>query len=273
MTGLPEEAKCGESMFLVGKPSDTIEQLINRISHLVRLLLEGFELSDTPITLESVDDLYEHFDRDQFFLIQDGMLHLSKSGQNLVGFDEGDLIGIVHSFDLPLPVLRTDEYVELIPIDRDRFLRHVYSDKRRQHYWSHFLVCQNALLLNYLADTFKTQVRPTAGFQNIQPGDVIIQQGDPAEHVYTIISGEADVFVDGVKVGDIGEEEVFGAMAVFTGEPRSATVIARTPCTIMAVPQHDFILLIEAQPKAAVNLIENLARRITLMNQQLIDKE
>ena len=101
----------GDSMFLVGKPSDTIEQLINRISHLVRLLLEGFELSNTPITLEGVDDLYEHFDRDQFFLIQDGMLHLSKNGQNLVSFDEGDLIGIIHSFDLPLPVLRTDEYV------------------------------------------------------------------------------------------------------------------------------------------------------------------
>ena len=37
--------------------------------------------------------------------------------------------------------------------------------------------------------------------------------------------------------------------------------------------QKDFVLLIEAQPKAAVNLIENLARRITILNQQLIDKE
>ena len=40
----------------------------------------------------------------------------------------------------------------------------------------------------------------------------------------------------------------------------------------MAVPQKDFILLIEAQPQAAVNLIENLARRIITLNQQLIDK-
>src|SRR5690606_3746602 len=68
------------------------------------------------------------------------------------------------------------------------------------------------------------------------------------------------------------EEEVFGAMAVFTGEPRSATVIARTPCTIMAVPQKDFILQIEAQPQAAVNLIENLDGRIIILNQQLNDK-
>lgn len=259
-------------MYLNGKPTETLELLLARQAQLTRELLEGFELNASPITLESIDDLYSQFDRDQLFLVQDGVLCLSKNGQNLVNFDEGDLIGLFQAFNLPGPVLRTDEFVELIPIDRERFLRHVYSDKRRQHYWSHLLICQNALLVNYLADMFRNQVRPTAGFQNIAAGDTIIRQGDIADHVYTIISGEADVYVDGQKVGDIGEEEVFGAMAVFTGEPRSATVVARTPCTIMAVPQKDFILLIEAQPQAAVNLIENLARNIITLNQQLIEK-
>lgn len=259
-------------MYLNGKPSETLDKLLARIPQLIKGLLDGFELDSAAISLEGVDDLYSHFDRDQIFLIQDGMLHLSKNGQTMASFDEGDLIGILHSFDMPTPILRTDEFVELIPIDRDRFLRHVYSDKKRQHYWSHLLVCQNAILVNFLAEMFRDQVRPAAGFQNIAAGETIIRQGDSADHVYTIISGAADVYVDGQQVGDIGEEEVFGAMAVFTGEPRSATVVARTPCTIMAVPQKDFILLIEAQPQAAVNLIENLARRIITLNQQLIDK-
>lgn len=259
-------------MYLPGKTSDAVEQLLHRLRQLTSALLEGFDLQQDSITLEGVENLYELFDKDQLFLVQDGMLHFCKNGQNLASFDEGDIVGISASFDMPTPILRADEYVELIPIDRDRLLRHIYSDKRRQHYWSHLLVCQNSLLLDFLSDMVKDQVRPTAGFQNISAGEVIIAQGDPAEHVYTIISGEADVFVDDVKVGEIGEEEVFGAMAVFTKEARSATVTARTPCTIMAVPQEDFILLIEAQPQAAVNLIENLARRITALNQQLIEK-
>ena len=259
-------------MYLPGKTSDAVEQLLHRLRQLTTALLEGFDLQQDSITLEGVENLYELFDKDQLFLVQDGMLHFCKNGQNLASFDEGDIVGISASFDMPAPVLRSDEYVELVPIDRDRLLRHIYSDKRRQHYWSHFLVCQNSLLLDFLSDMVKDQIRPTAGFQNISEGEVIIAQGDAAEHVYTIITGEADVFVDDVKVGEIGEEEVFGAMAVFTKEPRSATVIARTPCTIMAVPQEDFILLIEAQPQAAVNLIENLARRITALNQQLIEK-
>jgi len=259
-------------MYLPGKTSEDVDQLVQRLSQLATTLLDGFELEQQVITLEGVEDLYELFDRDKLFLIQDGMLHFSRNGQTLASFDEGDIVGVAASFDMPAPILRADEYVELIPIDRDRLLRHIYSDKRRQHYWSHFLVCQNAILLDYLGDMVKEQVRPTAGFQNLEPGDVIIRQGDPADLVYTIINGEADVFVDDVKVGEIGEEEVFGAMAVFTKEPRSATVIARTPCTIMAVPQEDFASLIEAQPQAALNLIENLARRISVMNQQLIDE-
>jgi uncharacterized cupin superfamily protein len=260
-------------MYLPGKSLEATELLSARMQQLTKGLLEGFPLEQDSLPLEGIEDLYQHFDSNQVFLITDGMMHLNHDGQNIVSFDEGDLIGFTRAFDLPCPTLRADEFVEVKLIDRDSLLRHIYSDKRRQHYWSHFLMCQNSILLNHVADLSKEQTRPTAGFQNCQPGEVIIKEGDEAEHVYTIISGEADVFADGVKVGEIGEDEVFGAMAVFTGEKRSATVQARTACTIMAVPQNEFVHLIEAQPQAAVNLIENLARRIIALNQQVIDQQ
>jgi CRP-like cAMP-binding protein len=260
-------------MYLVGKPHEAVETIYARMQQLTKGLLEGFPLDQDPLTLENVDDLYQHFDSNQIFLITDGMMHYVHEGKTLVSFDEGDLVGLTRAFDLPGPILRADEFVELVLIDRDALLRHIYSDKRRQHYWSHFLVCQNSLLINQLANVSKEHTQTISGFQNYQPGDVIIKEGDEAEHVYTIISGEADVIADGVQVGELGEDEVFGAMAVFTGEKRSATVIARTVCTIMSVPQNEFVNLIEAQPKAAVNLIENLARRITTMNQQIIEQK
>ncbi len=260
-------------MYLPGKPHEATELLSARMQQLTKGMLEGFPLEQDALPLEGIEDLYQHFDNTQLFLITDGMLHLTHDGQNIVSFDEGDLIGFTRAFDLPCPTLRADEFVELKLIDRDSFLRHIYSDKRRQHYWSHFLMCQNSVLLNHVAELSKEQPCPTAGFQNFQPGAVIIKEGDEAEHVYTIISGDADVFADGVKVGEIGVEEVFGAMAVFTGEKRSATVQARTACTIMAVPQNEFVHLIEAQPQAAVNLIENLARRIIALNHQVIEQQ
>jgi signal-transduction protein with cAMP-binding, CBS, and nucleotidyltransferase domain len=260
-------------MYLPGKPHEATELLSARMQQLTKGLLDGFPIEQEPLSLEGIDDLYQHFDNTQIFLITDGILHLAHDGQNIVSFDEGDLIGFTRAFDLPFPTLRAEEFVELKLIDRDSLLHHIYSDKRRQHYWSHFLMCQNSILLNHLAELSREQTRTTAGFQNFQAGDVIIKEGDEAEHVYTIISGEADVFADGVKVGKIGVEEVFGAMAVFTGEKRSATVQARTACTIMAVPQNEFVHLIKAQPQAAVNLIENLARRIVALNHQVIEQQ
>lgn len=260
-------------MYLPGKPHDAIEALSARMQQLTKGLLDGFPMDQEPLSLEGIDDIYQHFDKDKIFLITDGMLHLSYNGEDIVSFDEGDLIGFASAFGLPFPVLRADEFVEVKLIDRDDFLRHIYSDKRRQHYWSHYLLSQNSMMMHHVAQLTQEQVRPAAGFQNFQPGEVIIKEGEEAEHVYTIISGEADVFSDNIKVGEVGSDEVFGAMAVFTGEKRSATVQARTACTIMAVPQADFVHLIKAQPKAAVNLIENLARRILTMNQQLIDQQ
>lgn len=259
-------------MYLLGKPHEAMEAICVHMQQLTKDLLEGFPLDQDPLTLENIDDLYQHFDSNQMFLITDGMMHFTHERQTLVSFDEGDLVGITRAFNLPSPTIRVDEFVEVLLIDRDALLRHIYSDQRRQHYWSHFLVCQNSLLINQLANISKEPRQTISGFQNFQPGDVIIKEGDEAEHVYTLISGEADVLANGVQVGKVGEDEVFGAMAVFTGEKRSASVIARSACTIMAVPQNEFVNLIEAQPKVAVNLIENLARRITAMNQQIIEQ-
>ena len=259
-------------MYLIGDRLTEQSDLFAQLKHITQLLLEDFDVGEERISLENIDDLYRHYDRDNIFLVQGGIVQLTNGQTPLTNFEEGDLAGITQSFNFPTPRLHIAEYAELVIIDRDRFLRHIYENKRLQHYWSHFLICQNALLLEQVAQIHHDQEKPHSGFQNIAAGQTIINQGAAAEHVYTILSGIADVFVDGVKVGELAEDEVFGAMAVFTHEPRSATVVAQTNCTVMAVPHDDFVHLIEAQPQAAVNLIENLSRRINMMNRQLLEK-
>lgn len=260
-------------MYLTGThPADGIEEITGRLQQLTRELLSGMEFTRPAVTYESLDDLHEHFDRDSVFLVLDGIIELNQNGETVISYEEGDLIGLTQAFHQQSPVLSAEGYVELQPIERDLMLRHIYSDPRRQHCWSHLLITSNALLTNHLARVMPDERVPAAGFLNFVTGENIINQGDEADMVYTIISGEADVLVDGVNVGTLGEDEVFGAMAVFTKEPRTATVRARTPCSVMAVPKEDFNVLIQAQPQAALNLIENLARRISIMNQQLLEQ-
>jgi CRP/FNR family cyclic AMP-dependent transcriptional regulator len=110
----------------------------------------------------------------------------------------------------------------------------------------------------------------TPGFSNFAPGDTIINQGDNADLVYTLIEGHADAVCDGVKVGEIHQNEIFGALAVFTGQPRIASVIARTECTVMMVNKDDFVQLIYQQPQISVGVIEEMAAKINELNSQIL---
>ena len=107
------------------------------------------------------------------------------------------------------------------------------------------------------------------GFRHFAAGDQLIQQGDDAEHVFIIIEGHAEAFVDGQKVGDVQKDEIFGAMAVFTGEKRSASVVASEPCTVMVIPKDQFLSLMQSNPRIAHSLIEGMARRIDLLNREV----
>ena len=66
----------------------------------------------------------------------------------------------------------------------------------------------------------------------LDPGEVLIRQGDTGDDLFLVIAGQVDVEVqhpDGTKtvVDTIGDGGVVGELALLTGQPRNATVVAR----------------------------------------------
>jgi len=72
-----------------------------------------------------------------------------------------------------------------------------------------------------------------------EPGAFIVRQGDSAEVAYIIVSGTCEVYkaTDGTDtlLRVLGPGEVFGETAILTGEPRSASVIAKGQVTTKVV--------------------------------------
>jgi CRP-like cAMP-binding protein len=64
-------------------------------------------------------------------------------------------------------------------------------------------------------------------------GDVVIQQGDPGEHLYVVESGVYDAFVrigtngEEKKVSEFGKGQSFGELALLYNSPRAATIRTR----------------------------------------------
>ena len=75
-------------------------------------------------------------------------------------------------------------------------------------------------------------------FIQCDPGDRIIEQGQEDQRIFILLTGELDVFKDGEPVASINQSgEVFGEVAVVSGERRSATVVARKPTLCLVIDQ------------------------------------
>ena len=140
----------------------------------------------------------------------------------------------------------------------------------RDRLWTRILTIQQAMLVRLLAAYVPEESHTTPGFAYFEPGDVIIRQGEPADYVFSLFEGQADVLVDDVVVGHVSEGEVLGAIALLTHSPRSATVRAKRRCSVVKVPKHQFKDLIRTNPGMIHSLLTDMARQVTDLNNQVV---
>jgi MFS family permease len=79
-------------------------------------------------------------------------------------------------------------------------------------------------------------------------GEVIIRQGDPGDLFYVIEAGTVDIHIDGQLVASRGVGEFFGEIALLRDIPRTATVVAATPVTLLALERGEFLAAVTGSP-------------------------
>lgn len=256
-------------MYLLGEQSAWTDALINRLQSLPALWLSDLAPCGPALELQPSDDLLTQLPADQLFLLNEGVINGYFGARPLFYWQEGDLIGLQRGEDWADCHLCSDGTLLLTPYRRHEVFQHLYADARRANQFLEYLLGQMAILAHAVAELKPREFRSTNGFKRVEAGETLIKQGDAADHVFVIIDGHAEAFVDGHKVGDVAKDEIFGAMAVFTGEPRNATVIARVPSTVMLIPGDQFLSMTRTNPKIAHSLIESMARRIGQLNRQI----
>ena len=256
-------------MYLLGEQPAYADKLINRLQTIPRQLLEGLEPCGENIEIKQTDNLTADLPDNQLFIIDSGLIHALVDNRAVFYLQEGDLLGLRQGLELPECQYNSEETIRLTPYSRRDVFQHIAADDQRQELFTQYLLGHSALFTDALARLKQPEVRPSTGFQSFAAGEELINQGDIAEHVFIIIEGHAEAWVNGEKVGDVEKDEIFGAMAVFTEERRTATVIASEPCTVMVIPKDQFLSLMRSNPRIAHSLIESMARRIDLMNKEI----
>lgn len=130
----------------------------------------------------------------------------------------------------------------------------------------------NDLLFQLVNHSAQMPPDPAPGFEFFKSGDVIIQEGDPADSVYTLIQGKAKVSIGGVAVGEVKEHEILGLQAMLLKTHRTASVIAEGPCSAVKVTYDKFRSLIEARPELVLSTMETMAQQIERANKRMTEE-
>jgi CRP-like cAMP-binding protein len=106
-------------------------------------------------------------------------------------------------------------------------------------------------------------------------GEMILNEGEPSDFVYRIVSGEVEVFKNldnqSIVLGKVNAGEFLGEMGVIEEMPRSASARAISPVTAELMGKEDFFHHISENANAAYQLIARLSERLRLTGEQLAE--
>jgi MFS family permease len=103
----------------------------------------------------------------------------------------------------------------------------------------------------------------------VAAGEVVVRQGEPADHFYVIQAGAFAVTqsgADGVvrELRRLGPDDVFGELGLLHGARRSATVTAETDGVLLVLDGRDFLDLVGRGPTVRGRLLERYRHEAAL---------
>jgi len=105
--------------------------------------------------------------------------------------------------------------------------------------------------------------------RDFKAGDVIFRQGDPAQELFIVQSGEVEIRLGNRVLETLPQYSIFGEMALIDTAPRSATAIAASDAKLVPVSEKQFLFLISNTPYFALNVMCVMARRLRAANTAL----
>jgi CRP-like cAMP-binding protein len=95
----------------------------------------------------------------------------------------------------------------------------------------------------------------------VPEGQHLADEGEYAYDLFIIEDGTAEVTQDGKTVAELGPGEFFGEMGVLERAPRNATVVAKTPMTLLTLSSWDVKRLESKSPQAMEQLQDVIEQR------------
>jgi Cyclic nucleotide-binding domain len=248
--------------------------LNQQYQRLVEALLDVVGIAGVRVDVDATDEgNFFGFDGAMFYVVASGSIAVRYQGRAVCQLEPGDILlpdatGVSDPDAAVFYGSETGATLDSYPALE--FMSRVFSDPTAVKLWTRLLITYTGMMTRIAASRIGETALASPGFEVYEPGEVIILQGERADFVFNMSEGAAEVLVEDVAVGRIGEGEIFGAMAALTHGDRSATVRALTRCSVVKVPKDQFGELIRNHPETIHSLLVDMANSVVNLNQQLV---
>ena len=125
-------------------------------------------------------------------------------------------------------------------------------------------------IFGHLNDHQLEMLADLASCESFAPGESVVRQGERGDSLYLVVRGILEVFQmntnsatrhPGRHIADLETSDVFGEMALCTGEARSASVICKSECVLIEIERKHLLPLLEEQPEILETMGSIMAAR------------
>jgi CRP/FNR family cyclic AMP-dependent transcriptional regulator len=121
-----------------------------------------------------------------------------------------------------------------------------------------------------------TELAQVAVPRSYSAGQVIFREGDPGDTCFVVRSGAVKITREHggrtIALAELRGGDMFGELAMFGGEQRSATATALEDTTAVALLSGDIRRLLMTSPDIAVKMLEAMADRVRATNERLANQ-
>jgi CRP/FNR family transcriptional regulator, cyclic AMP receptor protein len=97
-------------------------------------------------------------------------------------------------------------------------------------------------------------------------GSTIFTEGEQADEFFVVVRGEVEIRSGNRRFETVGQNGIFGEMAMIDESARSATVVALTDVTVAPIQEQQFLFMVKHTPFFALRVMRVLANRLRRQN-------
>lgn len=140
----------------------------------------------------------------------------------------------------------------------------------------HILFLQNIPIFQNLSVDELGEIAAITKTDTFEEDEILFKEGDLGDLAYIVISGEVEIYKsikkgNQITIARLQKGACFGEMALFDGQPRSASARTTVPSVLSMYSRDDLISVMHQYPTIALGIITVISNRLRNVQKNLDD--